>query len=136
MTDALGSLVIGAVSGILVVFGVWFCDYIIHVDDPVGAVAVHFCNGVWGTIAVGLFATTSAPQSEISGLFYGGGFSLLGIQLTGVVSVLAWTAATMFVVFTVINKTIGLRVTDQEQMDGLDIHEHGMNAYAGFRMDR
>ena len=136
VTDALGSLVIGAVSGILVVFGVWFCDYIIHVDDPVGAVAVHFCNGVWGTIAVGLFATTSAPQSEISGLFYGGGFSLLGIQLTGVVSVLAWTAATMFVVFTVINKTIGLRVTDQEQMDGLDIHEHGMNAYAGFRMDR
>ena len=67
---------------------------------------------------------------------HSGGFSLLGIQLTGVVSVLAWTAATMFVVFTVINKTIGLRVTDQEQIDGLDIHEHGMNAYAGFRMDR
>ncbi len=136
VTDALGSLAIGIVSGILVVFGVWFCDYVIHVDDPVGAVAVHFCNGVWGTIAVGLFATPSAPENEIAGLFYGGGFSQLNIQLIGTVAVLAWTAATMFLVFKVIDKTTGLRVTDQEQLEGLDIHEHGMDAYAGFRYNR
>lgn len=134
--DAMGAFAVGIVSGILVVFGVWFCDYVIHVDDPVGAVAVHFCNGIWGTIAVGLFATTSAPSSEYTGLFYGGGAGLLGLQLLGVVSVLAWTAVTMFLVFKVIDKTIGLRVTDQEQLDGLDIHEHGMNAYFGFHIDK
>ena len=105
-------------------------------SDPVGAVAVHFCNGVWGTIAVGLFATPSAPENEIAGLFYGGGFSQLNIQLIGTVAVLAWTAATMFLVFKVIDKTTGLRVTDQEQLEGLDIHEHGMDAYAGFRYNR
>ena len=108
----------------------------IHVDDPVGAVAVHFCNGIWGTIAVGLFATTSAPSSEINGLFYGGGFSQLLIQLTAILSVLLWTGITMVIVFKIIDKTIGLRVTDQEQIEGLDLHEHGMNAYFGFRIDR
>lgn len=136
VTDAMGAFFIGIVAGVLVVFGVWFCDYVVHVDDPVGAVAVHFCNGVWGTIAVGLFAAPSAPGNEIAGLFYGGGAGQLITQLTGVVSVLAWTAVTMFIVFSVIKKTIGLRVTDQEQLDGLDIHEHGMNAYSGFRIDR
>lgn len=136
VTDAMGAFFIGIVAGVLVVFGVWFCDYVVHVDDPVGAVAVHFCNGVWGTIAVGLFAAPSAPGNEIAGLFYGGGAGQLITQLTGVVSVLAWTAVTMLIVFSVIKKTIGLRVTDQEQLDGLDIHEHGMNAYSGFRIDR
>ena len=136
VTDAMGAFFIGIVSGILVVFGVWFCDYVIHVDDPVGAVAVHFCNGIWGTIAVGLFATTSAPSSEINGLFYGGGFSQLLIQLTAILSVLLWTGITMVIVFKIIDKTIGLRVTDQEQIEGLDLHEHGMNAYFGFRIDR
>lgn len=136
VTDAMGAFFIGIGAGILVVFGVWFCDYVVHVDDPVGAVAVHFCNGVWGTVAVGLFATPSAPSNEIAGLFYGGGVSQLITQLTGVVSVLAWTAITMYIVFSIIKKTIGLRVTDQEQLDGLDIHEHGMNAYSGFRIDR
>ncbi len=136
VTDAMGAFFIGAVAGILVVFGVWFCDYVVRVDDPVGAVAVHFCNGVWGTAAVGLFATPAAPGNELTGLFYGGGASLLVTQLTGVVSVLAWTAVTMLIVFSIIKKTIGLRVTDQEQLDGLDIHEHGMNAYSGFRFDR
>ncbi len=134
--DAMGALLVGVVSGILVVFGVWFCDYVIHVDDPVGAVAVHFCNGIWGTIAVGLFATAAAPGNDSVGLLYGGGVSLLLKQLTGVISVLAWTGVTMILVFKVIDKVLGLRVTDQEQMDGLDIHEHGMNAYAGFRFDR
>ncbi len=134
--DAMGAFFVGVVSGLLVCFGVWFCDYVIRVDDPVGAVAVHFCNGIWGTIAVGLFATTSAPSCEINGLFYGGGVDQLVLQLTGVVSVLLWTGVTMFIVFKVIDKIFGLRVTDQEQIDGLDLHEHGMNAYYGFRIDK
>ena len=134
--DAMGAFFVGVVSGLLVCFGVWFCDYVIRVDDPVGAVAVHFCNGVWGTIAVGLFATTSAPSCEINGLFYGGGVHQLVLQLTGVGSVLLWSGVTMFIVFKVIDKIFGLRVTDQEQLDGLDIHEHGMNAYYGFRIDK
>ena len=134
--DAMGAFFVGVVSGLLVCFGVWFCDYVIRVDDPVGAVAVHFCNGLWGTIAVGLFATTSAPSCEINGLFYGGGTHQLLLQLTGVGSVLLWTGVTMFIVFKVIDKIFGLRVTDQEQLDGLDIHEHGMNAYYGFRIDK
>ena len=134
--DAMGAFFVGVVSGLLVCFGVWFCDYVIRVDAPVGAVAVHFCNGLWGTIAVGLFATTSAPSCEIHGLFYGGGVHQLVLQLTGVGSVLLWTGVTMFIVFKVIDKIFGLRVTDQEQLDGLDIHEHGMNAYYGFRIDK
>ncbi len=134
--DAMGAFFVGVVSGLLVCFGVWFCDYVIRVDDPVGAVAVHFCNGIWGTIAVGLFATTSAPSCEINGLFYGGGIDQLVLQITGVVSVLIWTGVTMFIVFKVIDKIFGLRVTDQEQIDGLDLHEHGMNAYYGFRIDK
>lgn len=134
--DAMGAFFVGVVSGLLVCFGVWFCDYVIRVDDPVGAVAVHFCNGLWGTIAVGLFATTSAPSCEINGLFYGGGTHQLLLQLTSVGSVLLWTGVTMFIVFKVIDKIFGLRVTDQEQLDGLDIHEHGMNAYYGFRIDK
>ena len=134
--DAMGAFFVGVVSGLLICFGVWFCDYVIRVDDPVGAVAVHFCNGLWGTIAVGLFATTSAPSCEINGLFYGGGTHQLLLQLTGVGSVLLWTGVTMFIVFKVIDKIFGLRVTDQEQLDGLDIHEHGMNAYYGFRIDK
>ena len=134
--DAMGAFFVGVVSGLLVCFGVWFCDYVIRVDDPVGAVAVHFCNGLWGTIAVGLFATTSAPSCEINGLFYGGGVHQLVLQLAGVGSVLLWTGVTMFIVFKVIDKIFGLRVPDQEQLDGLDIHEHGMNAYYGFRIDK
>ena len=133
VVDGTGSIIIGAVAGLLVVFGVWFCDNVIHVDDPVGAVAVHFFNGMWGTIAVGLFATTDAPESTLSGLFYGGGFKLLGTQLTGLVTVFAWTAVTMFIAFKIIDKTIGLRVTEEEEIVGLDSKEHGLSsAYAGF----
>lgn len=133
VTDAAGALIIGAVSGVLVVFGVWFCDHVVHVDDPVGAVAVHCLNGIWGTIAVGLFATTSAPESTIQGLFYGGGFSQLGIQLVGVICVAAWTIVTMTIVFVLIDKTIGLRVSREEEIEGLDVKEHGLaSAYAGF----
>ena len=133
VTDALGSSIIGAVAGLLVVFGVWFLDNVLHIDDPVGAVAVHFCNGIWGTFAVGLFATPSAPGSELSGLFYGGGLQLLGIQSLGIVSVLAWTAVTMTIVFLVIKATHGLRVSEEEEIEGLDLKEHGLpSAYAGF----
>ena len=133
VTDCAGSAIIGIVSGLLVVFGVWFLDNVLHVDDPVGAVAVHFCNGLWGTIAVGLFATPNAPESSYTGLFYGGGFKLLGIQLLGIAAILAWTAVTMTITFLIIKATIGLRVTEEEEIEGLDIKEHGLpSAYAGF----
>ena len=133
VTDAAGSAIIGAVSGLLVVFGVWFLDNVLHVDDPVGAVAVHGFNGLWGTIAVGLFATPTAPECEMTGLFYGGGFKLLGIQLLGIAAILAWTAVTMTITFLIIKATIGLRVTEEEEIEGLDIKEHGLpSAYAGF----
>ena len=133
VTDAAGSAIIGAVSGLLVVFGVWLLDNVLHVDDPVGAVAVHGFNGLWGTIAVGLFATPTAPECEMTGLFYGGGFKLLGIQLLGIAAILAWTAVTMTITFLIIKATIGLRVTEEEEIEGLDIKEHGLpSAYAGF----
>ncbi len=134
VTDAFGAIIIGAVSGVLVVFGVWLLDHKLHIDDPVGAVAVHFCNGIWGTIATGLFATTSAPgNTEFSGLFYGGGFKLLGLQILGVVSVCAWTAVTITIAFIIIKKTVGLRVTKEEEILGLDSTEHGLaSAYADF----
>ncbi len=135
-TDVLGSLVIGIVSGLLVVFGVWFLDYVLKVDDPVGAVAVHFCNGMWGTIAVGLFATGNG-QNGITGLFYGGGFRQLGIQLLGMACILAWTAVTITITFFIIKKTIGLRASATEEIDGLDSTEHGLEtAYNGFIMHK
>ena len=134
VTDAFGAIVIGAVSGILVVFGVWLLDYKLRVDDPVGAVAVHCLNGIWGTLAVGLFATTSAPGNDsYTGLFYGGGFQLFGIQLLGFVSVAAWTAVTITITFLIIKATVGLRVTEEEEIVGLDPTEHGLaSAYSGF----
>ena len=134
VTDAFGAIVIGAVSGVLVVFGVWLLDYKLRVDDPVGAVAVHCLNGIWGTLAVGLFATTSAPGNDsYTGLFYGGGFHLFGIQLLGFVSVAAWTAVTITITFLIIKATAGLRVTEEEEIIGLDPTEHGLaSAYSGF----
>lgn len=135
VTDALGAMVIGAVAGVLVVAGVWFCDYVLRVDDPVGAVAVHCLNGVWGTLAVGLFAAPSVPGYglDMAGLFYGGGFKLLGIQIVGVVSVLAWSVATITLAFLAIRAVCGLRVSQEEEIVGLDSTEHGLpSAYAGF----
>ncbi|MCH5254318.1 MAG: ammonium transporter, partial [Lachnospiraceae bacterium] len=134
VTDVTGALIIGAVSGLLVVFGVWFLDYKLHIDDPVGAVAVHCLNGIWGTIAVGFFATTSAPgNDEYVGLFYGGGFELLGIQLLGFVTVAAWTAVTITIAFLIIKAVIGLRASEEEEIVGLDSSEHGLaSAYSGF----
>ena len=142
--DALGATIIGLVSGLLVVFGVWLLDYKLRIDDPVGAVAVHFMNGIWGTIAVGLFATDSAPafaraisgganQIAGKGLFYGGGFKQLGIQLFGMLCTAAWTAVTITIAFLVIKKIFGLRVSEEEEITGLDATEHGLpSAYAGF----
>ncbi len=135
VTDGLGAIVIGMVSGFLVVFGVWLLDYKLHIDDPVGAVAVHMMNGIWGTIAVGLFATPTAPASELTGLFYGGGFKLLGIQLLGVLSVGAWATVTITIAFSAIKATIGIRATAEEEIVGLDRTEHGLpSAYSGFNM--
>ncbi len=137
VTDCLGAAVIGAVAGLLVVFGVWLLDYKLHVDDPVGAVAVHMMNGIWGTLAVGLFATETAPGFEMAGitegLFYGGGFKLLGIQALGVLTVGAWAAVAITITFFVIKATIGLRVSEEEEIVGLDAKEHGLaSAYSGF----
>ena len=143
VTDALGSIVIGGVAGVLVVFGVWLLDYKLHVDDPVGAVAVHCMNGIWGTLAVGLFATPTAPGysianaagKELKGLFYGGGFELMGLQLLGFAAVAAWTVVTITVTFLVIRKIFGLRVSAEEEIGGLDATEHGLSsAYAGLAM--
>ena len=143
VTDAFGAIVIGGVAGVLVVFGVWLLDYKLRIDDPVGAVAVHCMNGIWGTLAVGLFATPTAPGYsianaagvELKGLFYGGGFELLGLQLLGFASVAAWTAVTITVTFLVIKKVLGLRVTVEEEISGLDATEHGLSsAYAGMAL--
>lgn len=137
VADCAGAAIIGAVSGLLVVFGVWFNDNITHVDDPVGAVAVHMFNGIWGTIAVGLFATSSAPgfagAGIREGLFYGGGFVQLGKQLGGMFVTAAWTVVMIFIAFTIIRLTVGLRVSEEEELMGLDVTEHGLpSAYAGF----
>ena len=146
--DAFGAIVIGAVAGLLVCFGVWFLDYKLRVDDPVGAVAVHMLNGIWGTIAVGLFATPSAPafarglgdgvsfganQIAGAGLFYGGGFQQLGIQFLGLFATAGWTVVAITITFVVIKAIFGLRVTEEEEITGLDATEHGLaSAYSGF----
>ncbi len=130
--DALGSVIVGIVSGILVVVVVELLDLKLHIDDPVGAVGVHFANGVFGTLAVGLFANPKAPAG-LKGLFYTGSFKLLGVQTLGIIAILAWTAVTMTITFFIIKKTIGLRVTPEEEIKGLDSTEHGLpSAYADF----
>ena len=150
VTDGFGAIVIGFVAGLLVVFGVWLLDEKLRIDDPVGAVAVHMMNGIWGTIAVGLFATDTAPafargygdgvnfganQSVGKGLFYGGGFKLLGIQLFGMASIIAFTAVAITITFLAIRAAIGLRASEEEEILGLDITEHGLpSAYSGFSL--
>ena len=139
VTDALGATIIGFVAGLLVCFGVWLLDEKLRIDDPVGAVAVHMMNGIWGTFAVGLFATDTAPGFAVAGmekgLFYGGGFHQLGLQCLGIITVGAWAAITITVTFAVIKATIGLRVSEEEEILGLDPTEHGLpSAYAGFSL--
>lgn len=129
--DALGSIIIGAISGILVVVVVELLDKKLFVDDPVGAVAVHCANGIWGTLAVGLFSTGADGVGK--GLFYGGGFKQLGLQFMGFAAVAAWTIVTMTIVFYAIKKTNGLRVSAEEEIKGLDATEHNLpSAYADF----
>ena len=129
MVDPYGAAIIGIVAGVLCVFSVEFFDNIAKIDDPVGAVSVHCANGAWGTIATGLFSTSK-------GLFYGHGFTFFGTQVLGLLSVAVWVLVSMFIIFTLIKKTIGLRVSEKEEIDGLDIHEHGLSsAYAGFAIN-
>ena len=130
--DAIGASVVGIVSGILVVVVVEGLDLKLHIDDPVGAVGVHMANGIWGTIAVGLLATPSAPAG-LEGLFYTGSFKLLGIQILGFAAVAAYAAVLMVITFAIIGKLHGLRVTSEEEITGLDVTEHGLpSAYPDF----
>ena len=128
-----GSAIIGICAGFAVVFGIEFVDQKLKVDDPVGAVGVHCINGALGTILIGLFAYYNGTEVEPLGVFYGGGFHFLGIQILGVVAVIAWVAITMTIVFNIIKHTIGLRVSEAEEIMGLDKPEHGLSsAYADF----
>ncbi len=120
--DTTGAIIIGALAGVVLVFGLRLIENILKVDDPVGAVTVHGLNGAFGTLMVGLFSTSS-------GAFYGFGFDQLLIQLTGVVSVAAWGLGTGFILFTILKKTVGLRVHKRVEEEGLDIYEHGETAY-------
>jgi Amt family ammonium transporter len=117
-----GAALIGLICGTVVVFAIEFIDKKLKVDDPVGAVSVHGVCGALGTLLVGVFATDG-------GLLYGGGFNLLGVQAIGVFAIGAWAITTSFIVLFILKKTMGLRVTKEEEIDGLDIHEHGTNVY-------
>ena len=126
-----GAFFIGLIAGILVVLSVEFFDNKAKIDDPVGAISVHCVNGIWGTLAVGLFSTGADGVGK--GLFYGGGLHQLGIEALGVVAIDVYVGIVMFLIFKIIDKTIGLRVPEQVEIDGLDIHEHGLaSAYSGF----
>ena len=132
------AIIIGLVAGVIVVLAVEFFDKVLHIDDPVGAVSVHGICGLFGTLCVGLFAEARYAQSaglgEINGLFFGGGFRQLGVQVLGAVSVFAWVGITAFIMFAILRKTVGLRVSREEELRGLDIDEHGMEAYSGFQI--
>ena len=119
--DAVGAFIIGALSGVLCSISVYFVEDKLKIDDPVGAVSVHGVCGIFGTIAVGFFDYSD-------GLFYGGGVYHLGIQLLGLGCIVVWTAVIMFLVFFVLKKTIGLRVSEQEELEGLDSTEHGLES--------
>ncbi|MFC1570734.1 ammonium transporter [Candidatus Omnitrophota bacterium] len=126
------ALLIGAIAGVIVVAGTLFLDKV-HIDDPVGAVPVHMMNGIWGTLAVGIFGHKALGLAR-DGLFPGGGFTQLGIQALGVFSVVAFVGVAMTIVFKLIDKFVGLRVSREEELKGLDISEHGMEAYSGFQI--
>ena len=126
VVDPFGAFFIGLAAGVIVVASVEFFDKVVKIDDPVGAISVHGACGMFGTLAVGLFATDG-------GLFYGGGVHLIGIQIIGVLAVAAWVAVMMTVIFQMIQATVGLRVEADIEIDGLDLHEHGLvSAYSGF----
>jgi len=126
------SFLIGIIAGIVVVSGTLFLDRV-HVDDPVGAVPVHAMNGIWGTLAVGIFGRKALGLAR-DGLIHGGGFSQLGVQALGALSAVVFVIATMTIVFKTIDKIIGLRVSRSEELKGLDITQHGMESYSGFQI--
>jgi Amt family ammonium transporter len=134
----LSAIIIGAIGGLLVVFSVEFIDKVLKIDDPVGAISVHGVCGAWGTLSAGLFAEAAYGQASgmgaVNGLFFGGGLSQFMTQVVGVVSVFLWTFTAALIVFAAAKAIMGLRVTDEEQLKGLDIGEHGMEAYAGFQI--
>ena len=134
LVTANASIVIGLVAGVLVVLSVFALDKI-HIDDPVGAVSVHCVNGVWGTLAVGLFAapTVAGYGNEFAGLFYGGGFHLLGVQALGALCTAAWAFGCGITIFLVLKKFGILRVPAKTELKGLDLVEHGQDAYASFQ---
>jgi Amt family ammonium transporter len=127
------SAVIGLIAGVLVVLSVMMFDRI-KIDDPVGALSVHLVNGIWGTLAVGLFAMDGITGTETgNGLFFGGGFKLLGAQLIGIVAVGAFTLIASFVVWYIIKLVLDMRVSREEEIIGLDLGEHGSKAYPDFQ---
>jgi Amt family ammonium transporter len=132
----IGGILIGLIAGVVLVYGIDFVEQVLRVDDPVGAVAVHALNGVWGTVAIGLFASANAgimtDMGAVNGLFYGGGFSQLGIQLLGTLVISAWSFGTMVATFYLMKVTIGIRVSVKEELEGLDISEHGTTSYPEF----
>ena len=133
VVNPLGSVIIGLLAGVIVVASVEFFDKVLHIDDPVGAISVHGTCGAWGTLAVGLFAD-GGNDPGIVGLFYGGGAGQLGVQLIGVLAVFAWVVVTTLVLFGALKAAGALRVSETEEMQGLDIGEHGMESYAGFQI--
>jgi Amt family ammonium transporter len=131
-----GALLIGVIAGLVLVYGLLFIERILRVDDPVGAIAVHGCNGVWGTLAVGLFAAPAAGgltgMGDVAGLFYGGGFNQLTTQFIGSLSISLWAFVTAFFVFKITDVIIGIRISPEEELEGLDISEHGTISYPEF----
>jgi Amt family ammonium transporter len=130
VVSPLAAVIIGLVAGVLVILSVELFDKVLHIDDPVGAISVHGVCGVWGTLAVGLFASTG----EMKGLFYGGGLGQLGIQALGTITVSGWAFVTAFILFRIMKATSGLRVSEVEELRGLDIGEHGIESYSGFQI--
>ena len=126
------AVIVGFLGGVLVVLAAQFIDRVLHVDDPVGAVSAHGVVGAWGTIAVGLFAHENF--GGVNGLFFGGGFGQLGVQIVGVAAVFAWTFLASLLLFAIIKATVGLRVTRDEELRGLDLEEHGTEAYTDFEV--
>ena len=138
-----GAIIIGLVSGAVLVYGIDLVENVLKVDDPVGAVAVHGLNGIWGTVAIGLFAAPAVgfltemggepgTADAVAGVFYGGGASLLVTQIIGALSISAWAFGTMYLLFTILKATIGIRVSEKEELEGLDITEHGTTSYPEF----
>ncbi len=132
------SVLIGVIAAVIIYLGVWFLDWKMHVDDPVGAVAVHGMNGIWGLLALGIFAdgtygvyTTEGPM--VTGLLFGNA-GFLGVQAISAVVVFLWAFGLGYILFTILKKTVGVRVTEAEELEGLDIGEHGVSAYPNFVM--